>query len=247
MATIQLGALITSIKGSIQGWTFQKSGTRSTVRARSSPGRSSTINQQLAHQTHQKRLNEWQALNLSDRQLWNSYASLYPKVNKFGTSKKLTGQNWLESINTTLELIGEPLLSIPPVHILPIPVNSFYLTFDNGYFQAIFDTPIDLTNDRLLIWGTPITSRTTLSVNQMRKYMSSIGGGVVTDFSLQPSYEDTFPADFAAIGTVQNKQIIICFQTVNVSSGITSPLLCSFAELNPTPSALDDSPFYYYQ
>lgn len=246
MAIVQLGQFVTGIRGSIGGNTYQKNGAGTIIRTRSNPRSTSTINQQLSHQRHQKRLVAWSGLALSDRQQWNAYASLYPKQNKFGVSKRITGQNWFESVNSNLEIIGQPLLTLPPIHDLPNAVNTFGIIFIHGQLFISFDQPQDATNDTLLIWATPITSRSTLSVNQIRRLIGITGGGVIGGFSIGSMYANTFPGDSANIPLAVNKQIIVCIQTVHNTSGISSPLLCSFALLNATPPTVDDDNFYYY-
>jgi hypothetical protein len=245
MAIIQLGELVSNIKGSIAGTTYQKNGAGLIMRRRSNPARTSTTAQQTVHQTHQRRLSEWQNLSLSDRISWNQFAALYPKQNKFGVSKKITGQNFFESVNTTLEMIGQPLITVPPAHYLPEAVSPFTVLLVGNTLRLFFSVDQDLTLNSLLLWATPITTRTTLSVNQQRKLIGVVSGSVISNLNLDSYYQSVFPSDYAMLPIISNKQVIFCLQTVNNTSGIASPLLCSFAQINPTPDS-DDSSYYYY-
>jgi len=110
---------IGEIKGSIAGLTFQQNSSGKIVRARPQVRRTSTTKQQTAHQTQQNLLQQYQALTNTEKDLWNLYGKTFPKTNKYGQNKTLTGQNWFESINYQRLISALGSLAAPPAHVLP--------------------------------------------------------------------------------------------------------------------------------
>jgi len=232
MALIQLGAMITSIKGSILGWTFQNNGAGTIIRARSGPRRTSTSRQQQSHQTHQKRLVEWQKLLLSEKQLWNAYASLYPKTDKFGVVKKINGQNFYESVNTALEIISQPLTNTPPAHTLPAAVPPFAIIVSDTDLFIELESPFDFSLNELIIWSTAPTSRSTFSINQLRKFLGLFNPASFPLMAITTLWENATDLPWSSAAAAIESNIIVCLQSVSKSSGITSPILCNIVNIN---------------
>ena len=239
MAIIQLGELVSNIKGSIRGTTYQRNGAGTVMRTRGITRRYSTARQQEAHQTHLKRLGEWQNLTLTEKQAWNAYGALYDKTNKFGVTKTLNGQNWYESVNTMLELIGEALITTPPPHDLPQAIPTFTVSVVDAQLSVLFDTHVDDSTSALIIWATYITSRSTFSINQLRKKVAVKTSGIFNNTSILLDWLDVFGVGFETILGSPDKNIIVCCETVNKTSGITSSLLCAIGVITQSsPSSV---------
>jgi hypothetical protein len=91
MARIQYSALVTSIRGSIGGTTFQKNAYGFSVKNKANLIRP---NSQLQNQhknfigtVHQL----WNQLGTDGQAVWNSYALAYPQFSKFNTASRLSG------------------------------------------------------------------------------------------------------------------------------------------------------------
>lgn len=234
MAIIQLGELVSNIKGSIRGTTYQRNGAGTIMRTRGITRRYSTSKQQQAHHTHLKRLGEWQNLTLTQKQAWNAYGALYDKTNKFGVTKTLNGQNWYESVNTMLEIIGEALITTPPPHDLPEAINTFEVTIVDDVFVINFTGAPDEGTSALLFWCSYVTSRSTFTINQQRKLVKVVTSDIFNAVSLKADWLTTFGVESGVIENALGKNIIVCCETVNKTSGITSSLLCSIGVIQET-------------
>lgn len=246
MALVQYTGGVLKFTGSVSGMTFQQTGAGNVLRVRARPKLSSTSKQQASHQTHIKRLQEWQLLSPSQKASWNLFASLYPKTNKVGTSKKLNGQNWFESCNTLLEIIGQPTISNPPPHELPQAIPSFTISIFANTINLHFTSGTDNGTSSLLIWMTYITSRSTFSINQIRKLVTVIPGNIFDDQSLAGVWASTMAVPVTTISNSPGKTIILCCQTINKISGIASTMLCAKGEIPTVPPVIPPETMYYY-
>jgi len=116
---------------------------------------------------------EWRNISANQRQLWNNFADTYPKVDKFGNERILSGFNYFVSVNA-YRLLGEMgIFDEPPLHNLPESVPSYTVTITANELRCTFApawNPIDtsiavfatLPNNRIttkqrgnyrLIWG----------------------------------------------------------------------------------------------
>ena len=152
MAKVEFGALVTALSGSIGGWTFHRNRSGNIVRSRGAALRNSTTKQTLAHQSHIKFLQLFQALTQVNKDLWNDFADTFTKTDKFGTVKTLTGQNWFESIGFNRELVGESILDSPPAHILPVAMQDFNLVVGSAEIEIIFNAAFNPADNALVIY-----------------------------------------------------------------------------------------------
>src|SRR3990172_5446755 len=143
------------LTGSIGGMTFQRNNSGAIVRQRPQPSKSTTIRQSVTHANHLHWLYQWQQLSQTQRDDWNSYASIWTKINKWGQAKTLTGQNWFETANYYRADLGESQLSSPPVHTLPQNPPAFSVQLQINSIRLYFTETHDYTNNPLLIWVSP--------------------------------------------------------------------------------------------
>lgn len=143
MARIIYGSIITDIKGSIGGLTFQKNGSGTIARLK--PRKTKTNTQKQRDQ--QPRLKEvqrnWNELSLVNKILWNDFAAVNNKIGLDGFEKKLTGYQWFLSINENRLLFEDSILSVPPVYEIVNPIDSVRLDFNFGILSLVFDQAID--------------------------------------------------------------------------------------------------------
>lgn len=157
MARIFYGGGISSIKGSIGGWTFQENLSGSIVRNRPIQRQNSTPKQTLIHNNLTGAINGWQNLTLLQQLTWNNYAEVHEKVNQWGQSIILTGFNWYYLINFNRVQMGLIFTAAPPAYILPdaLPIytldidgNSITIEYQSGSAPA--DTGIFIFTSSLL-------------------------------------------------------------------------------------------------
>lgn len=162
MARITYTGIVQNITGSIGGLTFQKNSSGYIVRLRPIQKKGLSENQQA---TINKSFNlnvEYHKLTVFNKELWNDYALLYEKTNKFGQIKKNSGFNWFVSINSIRILAGNTIAITPPAHDLAYPIPNYQVYINAGRLLIEFETLFTPNNNVLSIWlskPTQITSK----------------------------------------------------------------------------------------
>lgn len=231
MARVQFAAPVSSIKGSIGGWTFQKNRSGNIIRLRGQASKQSTTKQTAAHELHQKFLQQFQKLGLPSKQLWDTFATTFPKTNKFGEDKVLTGQNWFESINQNRELINETILQIPPDHIIPVGVPATSLIIDSTSIKLDIATGTDLTDTAFIIRSTFPQTRTTTSLRSALRLTKIIEVAAPGIIDITSDWEAAHLLNYPPSATAACFTIAIMIQTLQRISGITSAGLLSVDDL----------------
>lgn len=235
MAKVEFGAGITAIRGSIGGWTFHKNRSGNIIRLRGQASRESSEKQTTAHEAHQRFLTEFQRLTDADKILWDDFATTFTKVDKFGEDKTLTGQNWFESINQVRVFIGETILQSPPARDLPVAVPVTELIINDTTIKLDIGTGIDLSNTSFIIRTTSPFTRTTTSVRSALRLTKIIEVATSGIIDITADWEDTHNIPYPPSTVRVCIKISSMIQTVNKSSGITSPGLIITDDLRIVP------------
>jgi hypothetical protein len=217
------------LKGSVGGLTFQNNKSGHIVRQRPQVKKSSTFKQQRAHASHAGLLEQWQSLTSGQKDAWNTFATTYPKTNKFGEDKTLTGSNFFLSCNYMRLAISQSLLSDPPEHLLPGEPPTFNILLEQNKIEVERTGAINYTNDALIYWISLPTRRQTTSINQIRKWVAIVGSEPGNPYDLTDAWEEATGLVWNPTVNFPNSNIFVCVQTVRKASGITSALLCSKA------------------
>ena len=106
MATVQLGAIITKIAGSIGGTNFRRHRASTVISNKTSGGSKNKLrnNPRLADLT--RIIQAWSGLSVADRSAWNTQSSNFQFPDKFGNMKNLTGRQLYIKLTTQGE-VGE--------------------------------------------------------------------------------------------------------------------------------------------
>jgi len=242
MARVTYGPLVTAVKGSIGGITFQNNSSGAIIRSRPRPTRSSTNKQTSSHAFFAEYLHQYQLLSLTEKQAWNTYATTWSKINKFGQSKILTGQNWFQSINYWRVQMDLSILSDPPTHLLPASPPSFEIVFTDESINLNLTSSFNFTENSLILWSTIPTRRTKTTVNQIRKLIKVWNADPGNPVDITALWEAQTNTIYNPTINFPSANIFFCLQSCLKSSGITSSMLCT---VNNTPSA-DEGNLYYY-
>lgn len=93
----------------------------------------------------------FRSLTLTQIASWNASTVNFPKVNRIAGRIKLSGLSLFVSLNTNLQNIGLPPLSVPPIPQDIIGFTSLTLTSVLGVLNAVFTpTPTDATTSTLV-------------------------------------------------------------------------------------------------
>lgn len=227
MARIIYGPIITDIKGSIGGMTFQKNGSGTIARLK--PRKVMTNTQKQRDQ--QPRLKEvqrnWNELSLVNKVLWNDFAAINNKIGLDGQEKKLTGYQWFLSINENRLLFDDSILSVPPIYEIVNPINSIELFYDGITMSVNLDVE-DTSNDfNWLCYSSFIinsASKFNFNINRLIRgidgsYFQGRGfANLVGDLTWNNYFSSVFPPNLG------NKDFYITFyiRAISKTSGISS-------------------------
>ncbi len=153
MARIIYGSIITDIKGSIGGITFQKNGSGTIARLK--PRKTKTNTQKQRDQ--QPRLKEvqrnWNELSLTNKILWNDFASTNKKIGLDGNEKVLTGYQWFITINENRLLFEDSILEVPPVYEIVNPINSISFQWTQTYLRFLLNPSLGGDTVKMLLYA----------------------------------------------------------------------------------------------
>lgn len=222
MARIQYGAIITDIIGSINGITFQHNRSGKIARLKPKTRKQPTEAQVLRQVKHSGILHAWQQISGIQQQDWNDFADLHTKINQFGDTKKLSGLNWYESINLSLDLINQPSLITPPVYLLPSAVPAYTITIDQTKIQINLTTPFDTTDNALLIRATGPIQNTTTNFRGRWRLLAFEDTGMISTINITTEWQDAFTCIYPPSANEVEMNVGIMLQTLRKISGIQS-------------------------
>lgn len=227
MARIIYGSIITDIKGSIGGITYQKNGSGTIARLK--PRKTKTNTQKQRDQ--QPRLKEvqrnWNELSLTNKVLWNDFASVNNKIGLDGNEKVLTGYQWFVTINQNRLLLSRSILLVPPVYEIVNPIDSISLLWDQTVLCVIPNIPIADFKQRWIIYSSFIinsSSRFDFNKTRLIRLIDDDFGGsrtianTISSSSWNIYYKSNFPP---SLGN-KNFYMMVYIRAISNTSGISS-------------------------
>lgn len=231
MAKVQFGIIVTDVTGSIGGVTFQKNASGSIIRRRSFPASGIPDGKTGIQVALFSLLQTWQGLTLTQKNTWNIFAGANPKTNKFGQLKKLTGLNWYTSVNFQRRELGLADFTVPPVNSIPEVVSSLEVTIKLTKLEITLGGPFDFGDNSILVWGTQPTTRSTSTVNQLLKKLTTLTTGPIGTFDITAAWTAATGFPWEPLNLFPTGTIIIKVQSVRRSTGITSPFITDKANV----------------
>ena len=232
MAIVQFGATVTDITGSIEGWTFQRNRSGTIVRGKPRQKKVATVKQSAQRALLVSFIQAFQQLTPGEKLAWDAFATLNTKLNKFGETKVLTGQNWFTTVNSARTALGLAQLSAPPANLLPEAITSFDLTVDATKIEIDQIIPDSPTDTGILITTTfPNTLTTKIQRSPFRdtKVVSAVPFGTI---DLTTDWENTHLLPWPPSGVAACINIGIRLQPVRKTTGITGPALTRVSGLD---------------
>jgi hypothetical protein len=222
MARIQLGGIITSISGSIGGFTFQRNRSGNIVRLRGGTFKASTIKQTQSQSNHTTLIAQWQGLSLAEKDLWNIFALTYTKIDKFGNTKTLTGINWFMSINANRVCFGYSILLTPPIYALPVAPGVYDFTASASTLIVDFNPVFSPVGTGIKIWTTPPLTTITSSLQSQYRLTSCIESSSYDVLDITADWVTTHNIPYPPSSQTYCFTIGVLIQTCLISNGICS-------------------------
>jgi len=147
MASVKYSGIITELKGTIGGVTFQKCGRSLSVRSNPRHKKASTQSAQNSRNQFCSVASFWRGLSNAQRIAYSAVASSYPTVDKWGVPTILSGYQLFIYLNRFLYSIGFPMLATAPMYAPFVGFNTVLgnLTLSDNICEASSDYPTDPT------------------------------------------------------------------------------------------------------
>jgi hypothetical protein len=145
MARIKYSGLVTEIKGSIGGTTFQSSAYGYTIKNKPNMVKPQGKSQRLRQQYMSLAVRAWEPQRLT----WVAFATKFPQYSKNNRSSQLTGYNLFCKIHFFRFMAGQPLIPIP-TSIWYGPDNLELSVTCDGHNLALVGT-FDMNNSEYFV------------------------------------------------------------------------------------------------
>ena len=230
MARVQYGAMITELIGSIGGTTFQSNRSGFIARTRSGTQKNITSKQTIAEALFTKWLQNWQDLTLAQQQVWDAFALITPKPDRFGTSKMLTGLNWYTSINVLLDTVAQAPRTTPPIPVVTAAwINDVFEASLNDIIIEHITSPVPAATSAMFFL-TPPLKRTTTSFRRHLRLVHIINTITGDPVNLTTQWETVFGQTWPPAGKADGFKIGVMVVQVHNFRGISS---LAFLDITP--------------
>lgn len=199
MALVQLGPIISSLKGSIGGTTFSAVRNGTVAKNRVTGKRINTQKQLGALSVSKSVAYLWSSLTPIQKDLWNDYALANTFTDRYGVTSSLTGYNWCRALNQNSLLKDSLLIDEPPVYASSPALPSIGVTAYPSDLLFQFSTPINPLTTFVVVFVTPPTRRRA-KYNRGAMLLLDLSGVDTTEsFSIKEAWELATGLDYSTI------------------------------------------------
>lgn len=227
MARIIYSPVITEIKGSIGGMTFQKNASGTIARLKPRKPKTNT-QKQRDQQPRTKLLQQyWQNLTLAQKIEWNTFAGNHNKIGLNGQEKKLTGYQWFLTINQNRALFGDSFLEEPPVYEIVNPINRIHFEIVENQIYIFFN-PFLPNVDVKVSWHVSfvVNSVSKFDFNKCRNIINlteyGSGGLKLNSINSGGSWSNYYGMNFPPNLGNKNFYLLAYCRFIGINSGISS-------------------------
>lgn len=230
MARIVYSGLVTEIKGSVGGTTFQSNRSGYIVRNKQYKGPVRSVGNVEAGRAFAIASRRWSLLSSAQQSAYNTMASSYQYTDLWGKTKTLTGFQWfmastnnqfrVDGIGLPLAPAGDPTI-IPPV--LGLTATS---TFCNVDVLDISSTNADL----IFIYATPVIRSYTYVNRLTYRFLKFVNFNTTGNIPCQVEWSNVYGVDWSDMyGVYKGYILFFCLFAKSGQAGHSSfvPLLIS--------------------
>ena len=196
MARIKFSAMVSEIRGALNGSVFTKNRYGMAIRNKVTPVNRNTPAQSLIKALFTAYNQKWRTLTEDEQKAWNSAVQDYSRSNIFGDTFKPTGSNLYCELNTNLALIGATELTKPPLPKNVPGITSFTLDVDSTVGSEKFDIdylPTPTNADVIhLVFATRCYSAGKSYIKSEYRMIGTIATGSAAPFDAFTAWTDKF-------------------------------------------------------
>ena len=132
MAKIKLSAIVSEMRGKLNGSVFSRNRGGAYLRTKVTPLNPQTLAQTLVRSSFTAVSQSWKSLTQGERDAWDSAVNNFIGTDIFGDQKTPSGFNLFMSLNKNLLDVGAATLTLPPVPSAVQAFTSLALSADTG-------------------------------------------------------------------------------------------------------------------
>jgi hypothetical protein len=217
MAKIKFSALMSDMRGKLNGSVLSKNRGGSYIRNKVTPSNPQTTAQMSVRGIFAGIASAWSTLTESQRLSFNNKVSQYASTDIFGDIRNPSGKALFQKLNQNLSISNQATLtSCPDSAAVPF-ANVTSATIEVGESDFIVTYSGNTTGSKVVIWATPQLSQgTTFVKNKLRQLEVFTGANAGT-----PNVYGAYVAKFGAIA--EDANIYVGIRTIN-ENGQASPL-----------------------
>lgn len=239
MAVVTYGALITDLRGSIGGTTFQNNASGAIARSRSytpvNPSRQQSDRQLAMIQL----VAYWAKLSAANKALWNALAVAHRKINDWGNYARLSGYQWFMSYNLNAFTLDQGPWDYPQSYILVDPPAAFNLVADHDHLYLDFGTPVAFPGTYAGIYATVPMRQSAI---KMRKstFLLSVWATTNTQYIyIEDEYAALFNVIWSDFYDNSECSIIVRMKNFAEDTGFASPFTSNIIQIPYIPNIGD--------
>lgn len=223
MASIKFSALVSEMRGKLNGSVFSKNRSGNYLRNKVTPVNPQTSAQQAVRSLLASVSQSWRGLTQAQRDAWINAASTFPYTDVYGDSKILSGQAFYNQLNLNLLKVGAAMISEPPVATsLPTLSGITLAVTRSTATSAIVATLTFIASDEpatadIMVRATPPIGAGISFVKNKFRDLSVIGSDA-SPAALAVAYEAQFGKP--AVG----QKVFLTLQVVDNTTGLVSAL-----------------------
>lgn len=216
MAKIKLSAIVSEMRGKLNGSVFSKNRGGAYVRTKVTPVNPQTLAQGLVRATLTNLSQAWRGLTEPQRLAWNAAVSAFTSTDIFGDIKTPSGINLYNKLNLNLAAIGEAPISTPPMAVPVGYVDTLAITAaaGAGTISAVFSTIGASAGQTVIVEATPCISAGKNFVKSEFRQIGTFAGGAASPQALGAMYVAKFGAMTAG------KKIFVRLKFVDKNTGV---------------------------
>lgn len=226
MATVQFGAIVTSIRGKINGHAFRKGKGFTAFQRKAQKGSQLFFSKNKSLSTLTKTSSLWNTLTLQERSNWTNFALNNPTKDRFGNSRVLSGRAMFQKCASISLLINRPVPNSYALSSLLADFSAEYVV--NEMFQ--FRLEMGTASTYVALYYQFSTSVYMSPTNSAWRYFS-----MEESSNPSPIFDLTDLLDQWEIDIASQNWLHVKFQEVNASGWVGSPQFLSYYQGDPLP------------
>ncbi len=217
MAKIKLSALVSEMRGKLNGSVFSKNRGGAYLRTKVTPVNPQTLAQGLVRASLTNLSQAWRGLTEGQRNSWNSAVSNFSSTDIFGDIKTPSGINLYNKLNLNLAAIGEAPISTPPlaVGVGYLDTLSINAAAGAGTIAATFTAIGGSADQTVIVEATPCLSPGKSFVKSEFRQIGTFAGNASSPQALGAMYVAKFGA------MVAGKKVFIRLKFVDKNTGVS--------------------------